>query len=179
MSGVADPFDTLDLEPRFDLDIESLGARHRELSLALHPDRFAGRPASERRAALSKAMDVNAAKRTLDDPVSRAETLLVRLGAAVGEGREPAAPPELLMAMMERREALQAARAASDKTALLRLTAEVEAEQAREIANLGALFAEAFGGRSEARDAIVRSLGALRYYRRFFDEAFAVLDDLD
>jgi len=111
--------------------------------------------------------------------VSRAETLLVRLGAAVGEGREPAAPPELLMAMMERREALQAARAASDKTALLRLTAEVEAEQAREIANLGALFAQAFGGRSEARDAIVRSLGALRYYRRFFDEAFAVLDDLD
>ena len=58
-----DPFETLGVEPRFDLDLTALEKRHRELSGALHPDRYTGRPASERRMALDRAIKVNEAWR--------------------------------------------------------------------------------------------------------------------
>ena len=69
------PFVVLEIEPRFDLDPAALEARHKELSRALHPDRYAGRPASERRLALSKAIEVNEAYRALRDPIKRAEAV--------------------------------------------------------------------------------------------------------
>ena len=40
----------------FALDEQELEKRHRDLSRALHPDRYAGRPSSERREALSRAI---------------------------------------------------------------------------------------------------------------------------
>ncbi len=68
----ADPFDTLGVEPRFDLDLAALERRHRDLSRALHPDRYAGAPAAERRLALGRAIDANEALRVLKDPIRRA-----------------------------------------------------------------------------------------------------------
>ncbi len=41
-----DPFATLGIEPRFDLDVRAVEARHRELSRTLHPDRYSGAPAA-------------------------------------------------------------------------------------------------------------------------------------
>ena len=49
---------------------------HRELSRALHPDGTSSAGASERRAALSKAVEVNEAWRIVRDPIRRAEALL-------------------------------------------------------------------------------------------------------
>src|SRR3954447_26645826 len=98
---MADPFKTLGVEARFDLDRPALEQRHRELSKALHPDRYVGAPAAERRMSLSRAIDVNEAFRVLKDPIRRAEALLRRAGAAVGETSEPKPAPALLMEMME------------------------------------------------------------------------------
>lgn len=176
---MADPFDLLEIEPRFDLDLNALAERHRELSLALHPDRFAGKAATERRAALSRAIEVNAAKRSLTDPVTRAEALMARLGLAVGETREPPATPELLEAMMDRREALRAAAAAGDKAGVLSLSERVKAEERVELTKLGTMLEAALAGQPPQALEMARSLGALRYHRRFFDEAGAVLDQLD
>ena len=50
------PFATLGVEPRFDLDLPALEKTHRELSRALHPDKYVGATASERRAALERAV---------------------------------------------------------------------------------------------------------------------------
>ena len=94
---MADPFDTLGVEPRFDLDSSALEQRHRDLSRALHPDRYTGAPAAERRLSLGRAIDVNEAFRVLKDPIRRAEALLRRAGVPVGEISEPRPPPDLLM----------------------------------------------------------------------------------
>ena len=100
---MADAFDTLGLAPTYGQDLVAAEATYRELSRALHPDRHAGKSAAERRAALSRAIEVNEAWRALRDPVRRAEALLVRLGVPVGESREPVGDPALLMEVMERR----------------------------------------------------------------------------
>lgn len=168
-----DPFETLGIEPSFDLDLEAVERRHRDLSKTLHPDRYVGRPAAERRQALGRAIEVNEAWRLLKDPVRRSEALLARQGVVVAEGKEPAAEPELLMQMMELREALSEARRSGDLRTVTALAQQIRNEQERVLARLKAEF-------SSSKDpvALVRLLGELRYYRRFLDEAAAIEDEL-
>jgi len=170
-----DPFATLGLSPTFELDLEAAERRHRELSKALHPDRYAGRPAAERRQALGKAIEVNEAWRTLRDPIRRSEALLSHLGIHVEEGEEPKPDAELLMEMMELREALSDAAHSKNEKRLRELTAQVKARETTTLAKLAELFAHANGGDSTA---LLQTLGELRYYRRFLDEAAAFEDEL-
>lgn len=170
-----DPFRILDIQPRFDLDLKSVEARHRELSRALHPDKYARRPASERRLALSKAIEVNEAWRVVRDPVRRAEALLSRLGIESGEQSGAKADPELLMEMMDQREALADVRMDKDADRLASLT---QAMQAREDEVIEALTrALATTDPDTAREALPH-LAELRFVRRFLEEASAVEDEL-
>lgn len=178
---MSDPFDTLGVSPAFDLDLSGLESRHRELSRALHPDRYAGRPPAERRLALSRAIDVNAALRALKDPVSRAEALLARRGVTLQEGDEPRATPAFLMEMLELGEELAAAR--SDLDEVIDIAARLEVREASVLAELSAAFARldakgAFGAPSEMVIDIGRRLGELRYYRRLLAEARAMQDEI-
>jgi molecular chaperone HscB len=170
-----DPFDTLGLPPVFDLDVPSLERRHRELSRALHPDRYAGRPSGERQQALGRAIEVNEAFRLLRDPVRRAEALLVRHGRAVSETSAPPASPELLMDVMERREALGEARRARDLGKLRALTRAVRDREQRVFAEM----AKAFVQLPPDFARIEPLLGELRYHQRFLEEALAAEDELD
>ena len=174
---MADPFETLGVEPRFDLDLRALEQRHRDLSKALHPDRYAGAPAAERRLSLGRAIDVNEAFRVLRDPIRRAEALLRRAGVNVGETAEPAAPPALLMEMMEAREELADAARAKDLEGVLHLGAAMTARQAETLA----LLAQAFDAAAAAPEKMGRALpilGELRYVRRFLDEVSALEEEL-
>ena len=138
-----DPFDIFGVEPRFDLAIDELAKRHRTLSGTLHPDRYVGRPAAERRMALDRAIDVNAAWRTLRDSVRRAEALLERYGVAVGEAAKSQASPALLMEMMEVREALAEARSAADLDKISELADDMRARERDTTARLAQGFREA------------------------------------
>jgi len=171
---VTDPFTTLGFEPVFDLDLALLERRHRDLSRALHPDRYAGRSATERRDALGRAIEVNQAFRRLKDPIGRAEALLEHHGHPVRETNAPPAAPALLMDVLERREALGAAREKQDLEAVRRLAAGVADREKSSIAELSRAFAQTppdFGGAEAA-------LGELRYHRRFLDEAGAIEDEI-
>jgi len=172
---LGDPFATLGFEPTFELDPFELEARHRELSRALHPDRYAGRPASERQQALGRAIEVNDAARALKNPIRRAQALLVRLGHPVSETSAPAANPAFLMEVMELREALAGARAQKDLARVRELARDVRASQNRVTDELKQRFA-AQGADFAAIEAL---LGELRYYERFLDEAGSIEDDLD
>jgi molecular chaperone HscB len=169
-----DPFATLGVEARFDLDMKALEQRHRTLSGTLHPDRYAGRPAAERRMALDRAIEVNAAWRALRDPVSRAESLLSLRGVATGELSEPKPSPDLLMEMMEIREALAEAKAARDVDALGKLSARMREREHAVIAKL----AKGFAADQTALVSLTPLLGELRYVHRFFEELEAIEDEL-
>lgn len=167
-----DPFATLGLSRRYEVDLAAVEKTHRELSRALHPDKFVNAGASERRAALSKAVEVNEAWRVVRDPIRRAEALLELAGATVGEERASATDPEFLMEMLEQREALAEAKQAKD---LARIHAMAKAIEERSRAVEQAL-GEGFT-RGEAA-SLVSKLGELRFYRRFLDEVSAIEDEL-
>ncbi len=178
-----DPFELLGLPVSFDLDQAVLEARHRELSRALHPDRYVGRPASERRQALGRAIEVNEAFRLLKDPVRRAERLLARLGVATGEQAERDVAPELLMEIMELRESLAELRRAGDAEGIEKLCQRVEHQKNEAMRRLVKGFGEALRpGAAPNLDALRKELlpivVELRYYARFESEAHAILDDL-
>ncbi len=171
---MTDPYETLGLAPVFELDDALLERRHLELSRALHPDRYAGRPAGERRQALGRAIEVNQAFRKLRDPVGRAEALLARHGKHAGEvGAAPAAPM-LLMEVLERREALGEAKRRGDLAAVRALTATVRQQRRAVVEAIAGLFSE--DPPDLAR--VEALLGELRYHVRFLDEADAAEDEM-
>lgn len=168
------PFEVLGVPFVFSLDENELERRHRDLSKALHPDRYAGRPSSERREALSRAITVNEAFRQLRDPITRAEALLARLGRTVSETNQPKPDPALLMQVMEEREALSAARRAGDRSKVEGIAAQASgrAEDAAE------RMADAFAVEPVPVEHVLKLLGELRYLRRLKEEAGAALDEL-
>ncbi len=168
------PFEVLGVPLLYALDERELEKRHRDLSKALHPDRYAGRPSGERREALSRAITVNEAFRQLRDPISRAEALLEQLGRPISETNQPKPDTALLMQVMERREALSAARRAGDRSRMETIATQAT-DDAEEVAEQ---MADAFAEDPIPVEQVVKLLGELRYLRRLKEEAGAALDEL-
>lgn len=164
-----DAFDVLALEPAFELDLNELEQRYRDLQKQLHPDKFAQASASEKRTSLARAVDVNQAYRALRDDLKRAEILLTRLEGQVG-GTETT-DPGLLMEVMELREALAEAKGDRDVPAVKALHGDVKAREQDAIAALKQAFQVLHRGpEASARAEAHRALSKLRYYRRFQEE---------
>ncbi len=170
---MSDPFKTLGIEPAFDIDVRAVEARHRELSRALHPDRFTQAPAAERRMALSRAIEVNEAWRAIRDPIKRAEALFRHIGVPAGETAEPNPSTDLLMEMMEAREELSDAGRAKNMEAVHNLSLKMQLREKETLARLTAGFQKANEDVSEARK-LLHLLGELRYLKRFLDEVAAI-----
>jgi molecular chaperone HscB len=168
-----DPFSTLGISATFDVDLQAAERAHRELSRALHPDRYVAAGATERRTALARAIEVNEAWRVVRDPIRRAEALLtlrgVRVDDAAARGELPA---EFLAEMMELREALAQARASRDLAAVRSMAAEVAARARSSERELASGFVQGQGA------PLVTTLAELRFYGRFLDEVGAIEDDL-
>ena len=181
---MAHPFEILGLAPSFALDPSVLEQRQRELNRALHPDRHAGKSPAERRQALSRAMDINLAYRTLRDPASRAEALFELLGAR-STRESTISDPVLLMEMMEQREALEEARRAKNRAQLDAIGRDMAERERGVLGKLEAAFAPLLATDSpppaearEAQLALARQLLAeLRYVRRFAEEIAAFEED--
>ena len=58
-------FALFDLQPGFNLDLDLLATRYRELARSVHPDRFADAPEGEQRVALERSASLNDAYQTL------------------------------------------------------------------------------------------------------------------
>lgn len=174
MTVAVDPFATLGVTRQYDLDKQELDRRYRELQQALHPDRHASSSASTRALTLQKAVGVNEAYRILRDDLKRGEALLSLLG---GKASEQTADPELLMEMMELREALMEARTEQRADEVARLAAEVQGKAGTAQRELSAVFSALQAGDSAGLNTAQGLLGRLRYYRRFQDEVAQFEDE--
>jgi molecular chaperone HscB len=180
----ADHFAVLGIERRFDLDLADAERRYKELSRQLHPDRFARADAQARRASLARSVQLNDAWKTLRDPVRRAEYMLAQSGIEVGgeegtrrtgangEKERVPVPQELLMAILELREALMDARAEGDHGRVEALATDVRTSKERAMADV----ARALGSTPAALDEAAAALVSVRYYDRFLEEV-AVHDE--
>lgn len=98
-----DPYALLGLERRWHLAPAAVEEVWRALARKVHPDRFAGRSAVERRMALQWTAAINDARRVLKDDDRRAWYLATG-SAAPREGGGPKLDPEFLQEMFEWRE---------------------------------------------------------------------------
>ena len=160
--AMPDPFTTLGLPPRYGLDPDELERRVLTLSSELHPDRFID--PLEQADAAERIAAVNHAHRTLLDPATRALALLASQGHATGDDK--ALPPDLLMEVMEVREALEEATVAGDQAELERLRRWAEDQRDERLAKVAELFDV-----TPVDGAAVRvQLNALRYATRMLEQ---------
>lgn len=160
--GQLDHYRRLGLEPDFDIDLDLIEKRYLGFQRAIHPDRFATRPARERAFAEQQAMSLNKAYEALKDPLARAAYLLSLSGidAAVSKD-ETVRDPELLMEAMEAREALMEA---ASVDAVEKLQAKAGADAIAILSDLSKAFAS--GDLKAANHLTTR----LKYLRKYLEE---------
>ena len=162
-----DPFETLGLPCRFDLDSGLVRRAWLQASAALHPDRAGGDPLEEAGIARRSAF-LNSARRTLDDPERRAEALLRLLGGQAKE-EDKSLPDGFLMEMMSVREELEAA--AGDPGRLDELERWANAQRAGFIDRVGGQFAKCADSPDAGVMASIRmELNAWRYIERMLEQ---------
>lgn len=104
-----DYFTVFGLPRRLTLDENALEAAYHGLSRRFHPDRFAAASPRARIVSLENSALLNAAYRALRDPWERARYLVdLETGDRAGQSDTP--PPSLMEAILDLREALNAAR---------------------------------------------------------------------
>src|SRR6058998_2890791 len=172
-----DHFEVFGLPRRLAVDTAELQRKFYELSRRYHPDFHQAAPPEEQVRALEASAGLNAAYRTLRDPIARIE-YLVRLeeGRDTAEGAtvKPKAPPELLEEMFEIQEALQEATAgglgAAARATLLaqreRLHQRYQAEERRLCGALSQAWDNAPAGDRQSVLAALREALATRAYLR-------------
>ena len=144
------PFELLGLEPSFALSDSVLNQRQKELSL----------------------------HRLLKNPVQRGEALLNSLGVSTEEATEPQADPAFLMEIMEARESLRQWGKDEDVTKIEAAIKSFTQRQSEALSQVAELFEQLEVESSEQVLKVRAALAPLRYFRRYFDEANAYLDEL-
>lgn len=131
LSREADYFAFFALPQKLQIDESSLEQRFHQLSWKLHPDNFVKTSEYERNLALERSSELNDAYRTLRDPISRVEYLLLRAGVRKEGTTKQQAPPELLEEVFGLNESLDELRDAKSEGAdLTELRAKLtEAQQ--------------------------------------------------
>ena len=99
-------FALFELQPSFNLDLDQLAVRYRELARGVHPDRFADASEREQRLALEQSASLNEAYQTLKNPPKRARYLLALQGGELPL-EVTVHDPEFLMQQMQWREELE------------------------------------------------------------------------
>ncbi len=186
-------FEVFALPRQLSVDLAVLQRSFYELSRRWHPDFHATADPVAQAEALVASARLNAAYRTLRDPIARAD-YLVRLeeGRETADGAvvKPKAPPELLEEMFEIQEALAEAKAASGPDALdddtrttlgnqrERLLARLRDEEARVA---GPLTLAWDGAEPTARprvlDELKQALATRAYLRTVIDDLGQALGD--
>ena len=170
----ADHFALFHLPRRYRIDAGSLDREYRALQSAIHPDRHAAGGDAGRRMALQASARVNEAHATLRDAAGRGEYLLGLHGVRSLEETDTAMPVEFLMEQMERREEIEAARAAGDRPALEGALAGIADEHAR----LEAELAAAIDDRAEL-DQAKTAVRKLRFLDRVKHEINDALNEAE
>lgn len=163
-----DHFTLFGLPQRFALDDIALTQSWRQLQAAVHPDRYAGAPAAERRLAMQWSTQVNAAYRTLKDAQLRAAYLCELRGAPIDAERNTAMPTAFLMQQMQWREALDEARESGDAAASGALVQAVERARTRILEQLASLLDDAQpDAREQAAQDAAQAVRVLMFLDKF------------
>ena len=176
-------FDVFGQKPAYDVDVGALEKQYRDLSMKLHPDRFAQADAKERRFSLEQTSALNEAWKTLRDPQARAFYLLRLHGVDLqdeGSAGRAQMPMEFLEEVMELREKLEQAKAKKDLDRAQQMAEQVRSDQKASLEQAAsALRALEANPKDEAeKKKASHALGRVRYFTRFLEEVEAIEEEL-
>ena len=144
MLAIADNyFSQFELPVGYDIDLEQLNGRFRELQTIVHPDRYAAAGDEQRLRAIKLSSYLNEAYETLKSPLRRAGYLLQLRGLDIEKVDQSDLDPELLFEQISLREAL--AELPKDGSALDRLD-ELNRETGARLARRQVDFAASLAG---------------------------------
>jgi molecular chaperone HscB len=166
-------FELFQLPQRFTVDIAALERAYREVQSQVHPDRFVGAPAAEKRVAMQWATRANEAYQTLRNPFRRAAYLCELHGIDLQSESNTAMSPTFLMQQMEWREALEDAKAAKDISALNELDGVLRDSRNAQLAQVGALL------NGEKFDEAAQGVRQLMFVEKFGEEVQSTFEKLD
>ena len=90
-------FELFELPVSFDLDLQELSQRYRELQRVVHPDKYANASDRERRLSVEKAAVINEAYQVLKSPQRRARYILELQSVSFDDEKDMALDPAFLM----------------------------------------------------------------------------------
>ncbi|CAH2073940.1 unnamed protein product, partial [Thlaspi arvense] len=155
-----DYFQIFGLENKYELDAGSLESKYKDWQKKLHPDLVHNKSKKERDYAAEQSAKVTEALRTLTKRLSRAMYIMKLNGIHINE-EETLTDPELLMEIMELREAIAEA---NDSNALNQIRSQVQDK----LKQSSDSFVEAF--ESQRFDEAVKCIQRMTYYDRACEE---------
>lgn len=159
-----DAYDTLGIEPRFDVDEAAVQRAWLRAAARCHPDRAADPAEAVRRTAL-----LNDARAALLDPERRAETLLRRRGAPGTP--DNTLPDGFLAEILEVREGLSEAQEAGNEAGLAAFQEWAAQRRRAYIDDVRRRFASmSEPGRPDEFAGVRRTLNAWRYIERMLEQ---------
>jgi len=158
----------------FDIELEQLSQRYRDLQRTVHPDKFANASDRERRLAISKAAEINDAFQTLKSPLNRARYILQLRGVDFDLERDTHLDPLFLMEQIELREALSEIKSAADPVkALNESMADIAKRQKAIITELGKLLED-----ESSNQQSKQTVQKLQFLNKLQQEAEALEEEL-
>ena len=170
-------FELFGIPVGFDVDVEELAKRYRDLQRVVHPDRFVNATDRERRLSMQGATVINEAYRALKDPLPRARYLLVLQGVDMDARKGTTTDADFLMQQMELREELAEAKHDVDPFAAVNgLMSRIERQMQRLTGQLAEQLAAATPDQlAGARDNVHK----MQFMQKLRSEAEAVEAELD
>ena len=134
-------FALFEIPVSYEVDLERVQHRYRELQKAVHPDRYSSASAQERRISMQQTSLINQALHTLKHPVERAMYLMQLKDDQFSMDSQTTVDAAFLMQQMEMREKLEAIRSYDDPIAELE---SMSAQVRSAIENFAAEFSRAY-----------------------------------
>lgn len=159
----------------FDVDLDALATRYRDMQRVVHPDKFANAPDPERRLSVQMAAHINEGLQTLKDPLARGRYLLELRGVELND-TDTALDGVFLLEQMELREHLDGIRESVNPDAgLQRLMQDIQTRIKELIAQMAAaLESDDAQSLQDARDKMRK----LQFFRRLEEEASELDEEL-
>lgn len=165
-------FELFGLPRSFDVDMEQLDSRYRELQRTVHPDRFANASDQERRISMQRATQINEGYQVLKDPLRRGHYLLEQCGYRFADGQHTNNDVEFLIEQMELRESLDEVRQADDAfTALGKVMDRIETDNERLTSVLRRQFAAGDPCGEGCSECIAETLTRMQFFQKLQEEA--------
>lgn len=168
-------FELFDVPVAYEVDIDMVQQRYRNLQKAVHPDKFVNASDQEKRISMQQTSWLNEAFNTLRHPVELAIYLLKLKGVDLNLENETTMDAVFLMEQLEMREALSEVRSKDDPLAELdNFAAEIKSKMKTMMDNFSAAC-----NNDQLEDAkeLIRKMQFMQKSKKEVDELSAKIED--